>query len=265
MSYSGCQDPPDLDVRAQFEEIAATYLWEWTGRRFGTCDEVIRPCRQGCDEAIATFMMTPFQARLSPQLAGLYGYRSGFGGWLPVLIGGLPFPVACGSCGLSDGCSCGFVPSIRLPGPVSSVTAVTIDGAVLDPSAWRLDGARLVRTDGQHWPNCQDMSLPLGQPGTWSVDYQRGLPVPAGGQVAAGTLASELAKAACGDTSCKLPSRLQTITRQGVTMAMLDDFSRSLEKGYTGIWVVDSWIASVNGPRPAAVVMSPDYRRPGRT
>jgi hypothetical protein len=271
VSYAGCteqpfsdtDDPTAADDQVTFETMATTYLWEWTGRRYGTCPEVIRPCRRGCSEAVGTFWWSNLHAPLAASL-GMYGGLVG-GGWLPVFIQGGPAFLACGDCGMGDGCSCTYVSSIRLPGPVSSVTEVQIDGVVLDPSAYRLDGARLVRTDGIRWPNCQDMSIDPPADGTWTVAYERGLAVPTGGQVAAGILASELAKAACADSSCKLPQRLQTVTRQGVTMALLDDFKGSLDQGYTGIWVVDSWIASVTRPSPAAVVMSPDYRRPGRT
>jgi hypothetical protein len=42
-----------------------------------------------------------------------------------------------------------------------------------------------------------------------------------------------------------LPERVQTITRQGVTVGFLDpqDF---LEKGRTGITMIDLWLRSVN-------------------
>jgi hypothetical protein len=194
----------------------------------------------------------------------LTGGMSGFG-WFPLILGNGGFGfLACGTCGLGDDCSCTSVSSIRLPGPVASVTRIVIDGTVFDPASYRVDGPRVVRTDGQHWPYCQDMSLNAGAVGTWTIEYQRGLPVPNGGQVAAGVLASELAKAACNDGSCQLPQRLQTITRQGVTMAMLTDFTQSLDQGYTGIWIVDSWISSVTRPHQSALVTSPDFRRPGR-
>jgi hypothetical protein len=55
----------------------------------------------------------------------------------------------------------------------------------------------------------------------WAVTYERGVPVPAGGQVAAGTYACEAAKAMTGDTTCRLPRRVQSLVRQGVQLCEL--------------------------------------------
>jgi hypothetical protein len=105
------------------------------------------------------------------------------------------------------------------------------------------------------------MGAPAGGPNTWQVDYLLGQPVPIGGQIAAGVLACELAKAACSDGSCQLPQRIQTITRQGVTIAMIDSFD-DVSHGATGIWIIDSWVSSiVNTPVPSRVY-SPDIPRP---
>jgi hypothetical protein len=105
------------------------------------------------------------------------------------------------------------------------------------------------------------MRQPAGNPGTWSIEYIAGIPVPKGGQVAAGILAVELGKAALKDSTCALPSRVQTITRQGVTMAILDTFE-DLAKGRTGIPRIDMWIQSVNVIRSAATIASSvDVRR----
>src|SRR3546814_14899634 len=78
-----------------------------------------------------------------------------------------------------------------------------------------------------------------GEADTWSILYNRGYPVPAGGQVAAGLLAVELAKAACGDKSCGLPQRVQAITRQGVTIAVLDAFADT-DTRHTALWLLGS-------------------------
>lgn len=98
--------------------------------------------------------------------------------------------------------------------------------------------------DDRCWPTCQRLDLPTTEPGTFAVTYRRGVSVPHGGQVAAWMLACELAKAWCGSDDCALPKRVQTITRQGVTMALLDD-GAGLERGRTGIFLVDSWVASI--------------------
>ncbi len=240
--------------RETFESMATTYLWNWTARQFGPCPVALRPCRADCDG------FTWF-AGLGPYTQGAAAVRSRGGTWGPVLLGGKWFNVTCGSCG--DNCSCsGNTEALRLPGPIAEVTSVMIDGQALPITAYRVDNASvLVRTDNLGWPVCQDMSLAPTEEGTWEINYTQGLPVPAGGQVAAGVLACELGKAATGDSSCQLPRRLQTIARQGVTMTFLDAMD-DLDKGRTGIWLIDSWVASVmNPPRPSQVY-SPDIPRP---
>jgi len=236
----------DPDNALLYEQMAATYLWNWTGRSYGLCPVIVRPCRSDCDSFDTFWGNGPFSAGYAAQKS------RGFA-WGPALINGQWYNLGCGRCG--DDCSCsGSAPALRLPGPVASIDEVRIDGAVLDPAVYRVDNATLlVRLDGQGWPTCQDLSTGIDQEGSFAVSYQRGSEVPVGGQVAAGVLACELAKAAGGDASCQLPRRLQTIARQGVTMTFLDAMD-DLDKGRTGIWVIDSWVASVtNPPRPSRV------------
>jgi hypothetical protein len=216
--------------------MAIELLWNWTGQKFGQCPVEVRPCRAGCTDTITTFWGR-----------GPYPFTS-VGGWTPVLVGGKWYNVGC-PCG-DGGCSC-TIPgqSISLPGPVWAVEEVLIDGAVLPSTSYRVDDYRwLVRLDGEGWPYCQDLVAPTTALDTWQVSYIQGLPVPIGGQVAAARLACELWKAACGDSSCALPKRIQSITRQGVTVAMLDTMD-DLEKGRTGIWLIDSWVIAVTTPQ----------------
>lgn len=263
LSFVGCDDCEEsltaLDPadRAAIEAMAGDLLDAWTDGQFGACPITVRPCRTGCSSDTSTFWGR-----------GPFPGESG-GGWTPVLVGGRWFNIACGTCGML--CTCEPSPSVLvLPGPISSVSEVIIGGTVLPPSAYRVDNSRyLVRQDGGSWPACQDLDAslatvpPVGpdDPFTWAVTYVRGLPVPIGGQVAAGRLACELAKALCGDSSCQLPRRVQSITRQGVTMAILDTFD-DVAKGRTGVWVIDSWVASVTRPIVrGGTVTSPDVRR----
>lgn len=261
MDDYGEGDGTDLDCRAleslspeirdAIEETAVAHLWNWTGRRFGLCEVAVRPCRRDCD---------------SPSTYGvpsISGYAVGAVPWLPALIAGSWYNLTCGRCG--DLCNCSAVEEIGLPGPVDSVVEVVIDGAVLDPSAYRVDDRRLlVRQDGGRWPTCNALSEPVTEEGTWQVTYLRGSAVPRGGQLSAGLLACEMAKAVCGDSSCKLPQRVQSITREGVTTVLLDGFE-GLDRGQTGIWFVDSWVTSITRTPRRAKVYSPDVQRPRAT
>lgn len=237
VAWSSCEDcwPAGIDEadRPLYEEMATNLLWEWTERRFGVCVETIRPCRRTCVGG------DTFRGR-GPHV-------DGGSPWTPVLVGGEWLNVSCGSCG-AGACGCDETAALLLPGPVNAITEVLLDGVALDPAAYRVDDRRwLVRTDGGRWPTCQNMTADTTEEGTWSVTYERGTPVPLNGQVAAARLACELAKSVCGDSSCALPKRVQTVSRQGVTIALLDSFD-DVEKGRTGIWLIDSWVASVTMP-----------------
>lgn len=235
---------------ALFEEMATEYLWRWTHKQFGLCQATIRPCRQDCFEGLSTYGVargtsTPFQ---------------------PTLISGRWFNLGCGG-GCGDRCGCISGSTLVFETPVYDVLHVEINGATLDPSAYRVDNyRRLVRQDGNLWPFCQNLSSPLGATDTWAVTVRLGAPVPVGGQVAAGKLTAELAKAACGDTGCQLPQRWQTITRQGVTISAAIDLFQGLDEGKTGIWLIDSWVASVIKPGTSSgfAIASPDYHGAGR-
>lgn len=257
ISYVACANCPTLtgmsvQDKAMVEAMAVDYLWNWTLKAFGVCTVIVRPCRQDC-LSVSTYWG-------SGPLSGSGPFPN------PQLVGGLWTNVSCGFCPDACGCAGSHLQTLKLPGPIASVTEVKIDGVVLSPSAYRVDNHHLlVRLDGLPWPKCQDMSLPTTAPGTFEITYERGREVPVGGQTAAGLLACEMAKALCKDSTCALPARLQSITRQGVTMAVLDDF-KDLDEGRTGIWLVDSWVASIMRPALASQVYSPDVPRiKGRT
>jgi hypothetical protein len=265
---TGCSSLNGLDVALAelIEEAAVSYLWNWTKKQFGTCEISLRPCKEQCLQ-----QWTTYRGRAGTN-GNLPWTEGGMGPLNPALIRGVWWNLGCsGSCD-TDQCSCTYVPTVNLPGPVDSVTEVWIDGVQLDADAYRVDNhSKLIRVDGGDWPACQDMLSDPTVPGTDSfmVVFDQGVPVPAGGQIAAGILACEMAKAACRDNSCKLPQRLQSITRQGVTMTVLDSFSDLYEHGATGLWLVDNWVASIIGTEQhaaRATVASPDYRNyPRRT
>lgn len=179
------------------------------------------------------------------------------------------FTGACGCCGQQvehpDG-STWYVPrwgqpwrgghgkALKLPRePINEVTSVTVDGEVF--SGWDADlrHGMLYRTDRCGWDVCT---------GTIEVSYTHGEPPPEGGVHAATVLAAELWRGATGDQNCLLPERVQSLTRQGVSMTMLDP-QEFLDQGRVGIYVVDVWLRAVNphGRGERGRVFSPDVPR----
>ena len=249
-----CSTLEDMDEaeRALVERMAVDLLWAWSGRKFGTCSVTVRPCREVCSDRVPTFWGK------SGTFGGMIPQT---GGWSPALIAGQWYNIRCGACPPSR-CSCSpdKARSIELPGPVASIESITIEGAVLPPESYTLRDGVLYRIDGGSWPMCNNETGDVLDPesGAWEITYSQGYPVPAGGQIAAYILACEIAKSRCGDSTCQLPRRIQTVTRQGVTVGVLDSFE-GLEDGRTGIWEIDSGLASVSfKPTSPPQVFSPD-------
>lgn len=121
--------------------------------------------------------------------------------------------------------------------PVASIDAVTVDGLLLDVSAYQLDGARLLSVGG-----CWGSTAPCPQV---TIEYTWGVPITAESalyglvQLAMGEVAVELLQP--GD-ACRLPSRLTSIARQGVTRT----FDPNTDEGLLGLPVADQLILSVN-------------------
>jgi len=139
-------DELDPEMKERAEALAWSTLAGLTGHFFSTCPITVRPCRKTCAPGWRSWAPVPaysggsFQPHIDPA-----GY------WVNSCM--------CAS----DPCSCGPIHEIVLPGPVGSIVEVLIDGAVLHPSAYRVDnGNRLVRQDGADWPACQDMNKPGG-------------------------------------------------------------------------------------------------------
>lgn len=238
---TGCCDiwddlAPDDKVRAT--QWATDVMWAATGRQFGTCPITVRPC-------------------FNETYNGLGVWWSD-GGFLPYVFNGLWYNSGCGCLGR---CCCQPLPFTQawLPGPVAGVSEVRVDGVVVDSASYRVDDAQwLVRQDGLTWPHCQDYNLAAGLTGTWDVTYFRGTPVPDSVLAGAGTLACEYAKA-CKGSACRLPSRMSSIIRQGVSITMVD-IDTLLRDGFTGLVEVDQIIRAFNPGRLThrLRVLSPD-------
>lgn len=131
-------------------------------------------------------------------------------------------PCACECRDLSCCCTQSFVP---LAGryPVLEVTEVRLNGGAVLDSAYRLDEfSRLVRTDGDVWPRRQNLAAdPATDDRTFLISYDVGRQVPLDLQYAAALLACEL-KRACGGQGCRLPDRIKTVVREGVTYEVED-------------------------------------------
>lgn len=211
-------------------EAASNVLYEFTGRRWpGENQDVVRPC-----------------GMRSTYLWGRHDFNTGdLSGW-------------CG-CARPRECGCRRLSEIKLPGyPVVSVDEVKIDGLVIDPDRYRLDDHRwlvyLPDESGvdprQGWPCCQRTDLADTEEDTFSVTYTFGQLPDRGGVMAAASLACQLALAFCppsssGASQCRLPKRVTSISRQGVTLAILDPLSL-FKDGQTGLAEVDMWIGAKN-------------------
>jgi hypothetical protein len=235
--------------------VASQLVFELSARLYpGVCRRKVRPCRQGC----ACYGFSP-----SLGLGPWYWTSSWFGG-----VGSWNWRNECG-----DTCGCGSESYIRLAGdPVRRVLEVKLDGAVLDPSEYRLDGRRyLIRLADtsqtpprdRAWPVCQDLSLPDSEPATFSVLYEWGQEPPELGKLAAAQLAAELWRASpANQGECRLPAKVTRVVRQGVTMERVVPLASVLRSGATGLPLLDAFIAQENpqGARRRSLVWSPDLQ-----
>lgn len=150
---------------------------------------------------------------------------------------------------------------------MTSIIQIKVDGEVLDPSLYRIDDwrylVRLPDPEGVNpgWKCCQSLDLPDTEPDTWSVEYTYGTPPPPAGVAAAKLLACQLALACTGSEDCELPSSITSITRQGVTMLLLNP--GEFFGGRTGLYQVDLFLTTYNPSRGRgpARISTPDIPR----
>lgn len=95
------------------------------------------------------------------------------------------------------------------------------------------------------------------------VDYEYGARPSKVLNSAIESMAAELEKADANASGCRLPERVTSVNRQGVSWTLIDpqDF---LDNGRTGIYEVDLAIKSAGGYRKRARIFSPDAPVPDR-
>lgn len=200
----------DATVKNMILAAATRTLWERSCKQFGLCSIV--------------------RARVLPLCIHGYTWRAGQG-YYPT--------TGYGTLGFGSGCACGgyqFLPIDLGVAPVVSVDGVWINGAVLDPSNYRVDDwRRLVRTDGNTWGPTTLQPDPGGD-NTIEVSWTYGIPVPDDGKMAAALLACKLSKEAAGD--CEPSANATQINREGVTITI------NPPKGDTGIVLVEQWLGN---------------------
>lgn len=206
-------------------EYATFVLWSLSGRRYAPMQTLI--------EAYDT----------------RYTFRKR-GEFYPLFHNGKPYNTYdCEDCVCSG---CGIMHRTRLrQSPVQHILDVWLDGKLLERCEYvLLDYAVLgLKTDAACGAECI------------VVRYAYGTGVPPGGTRATARLAEELIRASLGQ-DCALPERVTSVSRQGMTWALLDpqDF---LADGRTGIYEVDLLLTALNPAKALArpKVFSPDTRR----
>lgn len=217
--------------------VAATeFLTTATFRRFRGLREVeLRPCCTCSFQRMALWMAWPvisaaWVGRPSPDP-------------VPVIEGVAP-------------CGCSYSSEVVLPDDVALVTAVKIDGEVF--TGWRLDsGKRLIRTDDLSWPCCSNVALPDTEDHTFSVHVVVGEePMELAG-MAAVELAAEFFLALADPSQCRLPTRVQNVTRQGVSWTKVDTTTLTKD-GQLGLRLCDIFLSRFGKRRQRMRIASPE-------
>lgn len=219
--------------------LASTFLWARTGRQYGPCPITVRPAQDHFEDP--GYRVYPVQLSGSPSIGG------------PYLMGGV-----WRNCGCGKGCCCRPRCAIALRGPVNGIVEVMVDGSEVPDTAYRVDVTQgtywLVRLDGTCWPTCQDFQA--DEDDGFSVTYEIGLELPEALAIATALLACEYGKSLTGG-NCRLPARMTSLNRQGVTVEV--EPARP-DEGLTGIREVDDVVAALNPGKRAypPMILSPD-------
>jgi hypothetical protein len=237
--------PDEDDINPVIKEraaaLAVSTLRSLTGYQVGGCPITVRPCSLGCAQQ-RSYNIWPVTGE-----PGSGPWINTQGRWV-------------NGCGCSTSCSCTSLSEVILPGPVGRVEEVMLHGVVMDSGDYRVDnGNRLVRTDGDTWPICQDMTQPDDGDDAFAVTYLNAIPVDANAAYAAGLLAYEFVKA-CGGSKCSLPKNVTQIARAGLVIEIEPG---AFPTGLTGILGVDAWLRTVNPYRVVLPAQVFSIDRPG--
>jgi hypothetical protein len=227
------------EQQAMALRLAAFTVYALTGRQFGTVTLTLRPCNAPS--------LPPLYQTYPVNLINPWGTDEGNTYYPLYISNGVWHNAGC----LGMNC-CGATCEVQLP-RVVSITSVITDGATVDPTAYRVDnGNLLVRTDGACWPQCQDLNKNPGAANTFTITGVFGRLVPQELLDAAGLLACEIGKSIAGQP-CRLPQRMQSLSRQGVTVQFpaADSY---LDRGLTGLNEVDQLVVQFN---PGRLAQSP--------
>lgn len=240
-----CWDTYTPEVRSTAAALAIRTMWMATARRYGQCDVVVQPCPKPA--LLREYQTYPVD---HPDYGGAYLHQ---GRWHN----------GCSGSDEDAGCCSGC--EVELDGPTSTagITLVTVSGVVVPAGSYEvMNGHILVRTDGECWPTCINYSTQT--PPQFQVEYKKGEAIPVGVQRATERLACEYAKACTGNSSCALPSRLRSLSRQGVEMTVEELSTEDPGRIRTGIPAVDAIIALENphGRTQRSLVLTPDMPLP---
>jgi hypothetical protein len=218
------------DINADLAVQSATdILYALSGQRFGGIREVTEDYATSCRRHWAPNPTTRYSTT-ALYMTG-YGCRG-------------QYPDACRS--------------IRLRGgPVHSVTSISIidpndlSETTVDPTEYELVGPRsLIPLPGKGWPRNARVR----------VTYVYGEKPTAGARAACIELANQFLYAMNGDTeNCRLPMRVTSVTRQGMSWTLLDP-QEFMSDGRTGLYTIDLFLKTVNPSKALkrSRVFSPD-------
>ena len=225
----GAPADADPEVVSRAEILAGQTLRMLTLNRVGGAPITVMPCNNTCRRPY------PFSGTALP--------------FHPILLDSGAYA----NCFCGTYCGCRQTNYVTLTAPVGRIDEVTVDGIVLDSSAYHVeDGNKLVRLDGKRWPACAGAKF--------TVTYLNGHEVDEMGQYIGGLLAQEFLLAMTSTKNCRLPANVTTITRQGMTMNLSTGM---FPDGSTGIREVDAYLLQWNpyGMRTRPGVYSPDLPR----